>query len=254
MFKKLTTVFLLFICLTAFAQKDRFPESKKRGDFPVNDFAEILSDAEESALNQKLVAYADSTSTQIVIVTIPSLNDEDPNLYAAELGADWGVGQKGKENGLIMLIAPNDRKMAIQNGYGLEEKLTDLKTKIIIDQYITPQFKADNYYGGIDVGTDQIFKLLNGTFEGKPQRNSGEDRMPFLPLIIIVAIFVIFMARRRGGGGNGGFRGGGGYWLGGMGAGGAFGGGSSGGFGGGGGFSGGFGGGSFGGGGASGSW
>ncbi len=253
MFKKLTTVVLLFLVLVAFGQKDRFPAAKK-GDFPVNDFAEIFNASEQQQLNQKLTAYADTTSTQIVVVTVKTLNDEDPALYGAELAQDWGVGQKGKENGLIMLIAVEDRDMTIQNGYGLEEKLTDLNTKLIIDNYITPQFKSGNYYEGVNAGTDQIFKLLNGTFEGKPNRTSGKDRLPFLPFILIIAIFVIFMARRRGGGGNGGYRGGGGYWIGGMGGNSFGGGGSSGGFGGGGGFSGGFGGGSFGGGGASGSW
>jgi uncharacterized protein len=249
----LFTLLLFFACAgQLLAQQKRFPE-KMSPPRLVNDYAGVLSKAENRQLEQKLLLYSDSTSTEIAVVVVNSINDEDPNLYAAELGQNWGVGRKGKDNGLVFLVAVQDRKMAIQNGYGLEDKLTDLETKLIIDNYITPEFKKKNYYVGIDRGTTQIFKLLNGTFEGKPNRRKNDNRGNYLPFILIIALFVYFIARgKKGGGGRGGYRGGGGYWIGGFGGGG-FGGGSSGGFGGGGGF-GGFGGGSFGGGGASGSW
>ena len=245
----LSLVFYLPLLLGA--QTGRFPEPIKKG-FPVHDYAKVLSPNEVNTLTQKLLSYGDTTSTQIVVVIIKELHGEDPNLYAAELGQTWEVGQKGKENGLVILIAVKDRKMAIQNGYGLEDKLTDLETKIIIDEYITPAFKKGNYYQGIDRGTDQIFKVLNGSFEGSGNKGGKQKINKFIPFLLILVFFIIFFTRGNKGGRGGGYRGGGGYWIGGFGGGG-FGGGSSGGFGGGG-FSGGFGGGSFGGGGASGSW
>lgn len=237
---------LLLVAFTVFGQ--RFPQRPNPPKL-VNDFAEVLSAGQESGLESKLLRYNDTTSTEIAVVIVNTLNDEDPNLYAAELGEEWGVGRKGKDNGLVFLVAVDDRKMAIQNGYGLEGRLTDLETKLIIEDYVIPHFKQGDYYGGIDDGTTQIIKLLAGEFEGKPNRSKGKKAFRFLPILIIIIIIAI--SSRKRGGGSGGYRGGGGYWIGGFGGGSSF-GGSSGGFGGGG--FGGFGGGSFGGGGASGSW
>ncbi|MDZ7848900.1 MAG: TPM domain-containing protein [Owenweeksia sp.] len=236
---------ILFISLILHGQ--RFPERPTPPQL-VNDFAEILSPEEEARLENKLVSYSDTTSTEIAVVIKKTLNDEDPNLYAAELGEAWGVGRKGKDNGLVFLVAVDDRKMAIQNGYGLEPILTDAATKIIIEEYIIPAFKKGNYYQGIEAGTNQIINLLQGQFKGSGNRQSeGKRSFPFIALIIMAILIFTFVGRRRS---RSGYRGGGAYWIGGMGGGM---GGSSGGFGGGGGF-GGFGGGSFGGGGASGSW
>lgn len=248
MLRLLTPLFLLF-ALGLSAQKNRFP-LPERGAYPVNDFANLLSAAEKQALNRFLVAYADSNSTQIVIVTVDSLGGEDINLYAAELGQAWGVGAKGKDNGLIFLIAPNERQVALQNGYGLEEFLTDARSKIIIENYILPRFREQDYFGGIQAGLSQIVAVLAGQFEGDPSPPSGQKSPArFLPFLLLLLLYFVF--RNRGGGSSGGGyrRGTGGIWLGGMPM-----GGSRGSFGGGGGFGGGFGGGSFGGGGASGSW
>jgi uncharacterized protein len=248
-YKHLPTVLLVVFSLVLSAQ--RFPDPPDPPQL-VNDFADALSQSQENQLESKLVAYSDTTSTEIAVVLINTLNDEDPNLYAAELGEAWGVGRKGKDNGLVFLVAVDDRQMAIQNGYGLEAVLTDYETKMIIENYIIPEFKQGDYYGGIDSGTDQIILLLAGEFDGSGNRR-GEDARKGIPvfaiIIILIILFSIFRRRGRGGG----LRGGGGYWIGGMGgfgSSGGFGGGSS--FGGGG--FGGFGGGSFGGGGASGSW
>ncbi len=242
---------LLLITLFAFGQEFPQPQNPPR---LVNDFGEILTPAQENTLEEKLLRYSDTTSTQITIVILKGELLDDPNLYAAELGQKWGVGTAGGDNGLVFLVAPDSRKMAIQNGYGLEAVLTDALTKRIIEGYITPQFKQGNYYEGIDEGTDQIIKLLAGEFKGKGSRSSkGEKGIPFFAIILIAIIIISVIRNRKGGGGRGGYRGGGGYWIGGLG-GGALGGSSGGGFGGGGGGFGGFGGGGFGGGGASGSW
>ena len=110
---------LLILLISAGIWAQRFPSVPNPPQL-VNDFANALTDAEESQLESKLVSYSDTTSTEITVVIVKTINDEDPNLYASELGEKWGVGRKGKDNGLVLLVAVDDRKMAIQNGYGLE--------------------------------------------------------------------------------------------------------------------------------------
>jgi uncharacterized protein len=258
--KKLIILFLLTLSYSvSFAQ-----------DFPakpntlVNDYTQTLTSSQIQQLEQKLVAYDDSTSNQIAVVIMKSVGDYDINEYALELGRKWGIGGKSKNNGVILLIAIGDRKLAIQTGYGLEGALPDIYTKRIIENDIKPFFKANDYYAGIDAGTNSIISLIKGEYKNdnpKAKSKGGKGSAGFIVLIIIVIIVIIL---RKGGGGGGsqviGGRGvaeallfgallGGGRSSGG-GFGGGFGGGSS---GGGGGF-GGFGGGSFGGGGSSGSW
>lgn len=222
----------------------------------VNDFAAVLSSDEVNALEQKLVSFNDSNSTQIAIVTVKSIEGYDIADYAFKLGEKWGVGQKGKDNGILVLVAPNDRKIFIATGYGAEEYVTDAMARRIIEQTIKPSFRNNNYYEGLNEGTNDIIDLLTGKFKAEPQQGKGKHKGSFLKIIIILVVIIvlikIFGGGNRGGGrtfrssgpifwgGLGGFGRGGGF--------GGFGGGSSGG-----GF-GGFGGGSFGGGGAGGSW
>ena len=223
----------------------------------VNDFADLLSSQEESMLETKLVAYNDSTSTQIAVVTITDLAGYDISAYSFELAEKWGIGQKGKNNGLLILVAKKQRKTFIATGYGLEANLTDALCKRIITQEITPYFKQSDFYGGLNNGTTAIAKALLGQFNAdeKQHKPSNYGIIFFVFLIIIVLIFL----SNRNNGGGGGYRGGygrtfgsGGYFPMNFGGGSGFGGfgggsGSSGGFGG-------FGGGSFGGGGAGGDW
>jgi uncharacterized protein len=229
----------------------------------VNDFASQLSADQKARLEQKLVAYNDSTSSQIVIVIVPTTGDYPIADYAIKLGREWGVGQKGKNNGIVLLWAPTDRKIFISTGYGLEGAIPDAIAKRIISQVITPRFKQNQFYEGLDEGVDTIFKYATGEYKADKQQSS--DEQSFSPILILVVIFIvimIFMFRNKN---NRGGRGGGG--IGGMGIpplffpytthsgsgsssgnwGGGFGGGSGGGFGG-------FGGGSFGGGGAGGDY
>lgn len=228
----------------------------------VNDFAEILSKSEEQRLERFLVDYDDSTSTQIVILTIASTEGEDIILYGNEVGEKWGVGQEGKDNGIVLVVAKDDRKVGISVGYGIEEFQNAAYTKRIIDERILPEFRNNDYFGGIIAGVDGIVSVLSGQFENdNPRKSSNNEKASGFVFFLILLIIIIIVSRRGGRGGRGGRRRGGSdafwtaYWLGSMGSssfgrGGSFGGG--GGFGGGG--FGGFGGGSFGGGGASGSW
>lgn len=220
----------------------------------VNDYANALQPQEREALERKLDTYFDSTSTQIAVVIENSLEGDDLFDYSQRLATAWGIGEKGKNNGILIYVAISDRKARIHTGYGMEATITDALTTRIRQQYMNPNFKKGNYYEGLDEATDVIIRAAAGEYQNERQPE-GRGRFPkiLIPLIVIVVLIVIF--RRRGGGGRGG-RGGG--WMapvfwGTFGSGGFS---SGSGFGGGGGGSsfGGFGGGSFGGGGSGGSW
>lgn len=231
----------------------------------VNDYTNTLSPDQQASLEQKLVAYDDSTSNQVAVVIVPSTNDYDPVDYATKLGREWGVGNKKTNNGVVLLVVKDVHKIFIAPGYGLEGALPDITCKAIIDNEITPNFRKEDFYRGLDLGTTAIFKAAAGEYKApegyRSKKNPGGGGGSILGIIII--IFIILMLVGRGGGGRGGgmySRRGGGFVEGailgslfgggGRGGGGWGGGGSS---GGGGGF-GGFGGGSFGGGGSGGSW
>ncbi len=254
----------LFICGCVFGQF-QIPEKPKE-ETSVYDYIDLLQDGQKNALKQKLISYSDSTSTQIVVAIISSTEGEDINYLGAQWGQKWGLGQADKDNGVLVLLARNDRRIAINTGYGTEGNLTDAMSKRIIENIIVPQFKQDNYYGGLNDGADAIFQVLTGEFKEERTFNDGGGSFPFrsiLPIIIFFIILIIFSRKnRRGGGKNGGKRSGGfDIWdmiilsnMGRSSGSGGFGGGGGSFGGGGGGFSGGFGGGGFGGGGASGGW
>lgn len=240
----------------------------------VNDLAGVMDPSIVRELEKELVAFDNAQSTQIAVVTVKSIGSYEIAQYATELAHHWGIGNKGKDNGVLLLVAVNDRKVNISTGYGSEGAITDGIAGTIIRQEITPAFKNGDYNGGIVAGAKAIKAALNGEYTNDKKGNN-DDAYGFplgvLVFIIIFIIIVIIGASGRGGGGRGGGRKGeymsrrgddfltgallGSLLSGGRGGGfgGGFGGGSSGGFGGDGGF-GGFGGGGFGGGGASGSW
>ncbi|HET8737047.1 MAG TPA: TPM domain-containing protein [Pricia sp.] len=256
-------LFSLF-CGSVFAQY-QIPEKPEK-QTSVYDYVELLPEGQEKALEQKLIRYSDSTSTQIVIVIIASTQGENINFLGAQWGQKWGIGQANKDNGVLVILARDDRRIAINTGYGTEGNLTDAMSKRIIENVILPQFKQDNYYGGLNDGADAIFNVLTGQFDEERTFDEGGGGFPFrsiLPVIIFFVILIILSRKnRRGGGRNGGRRSGGfDIWdmiilsnMGRSSGSGGFGGGSGGGGFGGGGFGGGFGGGGFGGGGASGGW
>ncbi len=226
----------------------------------VNDFAGILTTEQENALEQKLVALDDSTSTQIAVVIVPNLGGNDISDFNVKLLRAWGVGGKKNNNGVVVLICTEDknRKINIATGYGVEGALPDVLCKRIIENEFIPSFKGNDYYRGIDNGTNAIIQAVKGEYNVKrDNKNIGDGK--FIFIILLVIIFLI-IARKGGGGSGGSFMsrrgqkgiadavfwntilgGGGSGWSGG---GGGFGGGGFGGFGGG----------SGGGGGASGSW
>jgi len=259
-------VFLLLNSGSLFAQFD-IPE-KPSFQTSVYDYAHVLNPEEKAQLEDKLIKYSDSTTTQIVVITIESLKNENINILATNWGQKWGVGGTQKDdNGVIILLAKNERKIAINPGYGLEDRLTAGIGGEIIRNIIIPEFKSGSYYRGLDKGTDALFDVFKGKYKGERKHQSKGKDFPIFPIIVIVVIVLILLSKNKGGGsGNSGNRGGGPSLMdvillsslgrgGGGGFGGSFGGSSGGGFGGGGGgFGGGFGGGGFSGGGSSGSW
>lgn len=232
----------------------------------VYDDAHILDPQQKNLLERKLLNYADSTSTQIVVITISSLKGEYIGTLAAEWADQWGIGQKGLDNGVLLLAAIEDRKFWISTGRGVESNLTDSRSGMIYDRIIKPEFRKENYYKGLDDGTTAIMEILAGEFKAFPKKDTEDPDFlqGVLVLFFIIAIVIFILSRKTKGPGSGSRRRDSDWLfdsiiLSNMGRSGGFGGGGfgssrSGGSFGGGGFSGGFGGGRFGGGGAGGSW
>ena len=263
-FQKLRLLCLLLLISTSCLAQYPIPK-KPALETSVYDYIKLLQPSEKKSLEQKLIKYADSTSTQIVLAIIESTEGENINFLGANWLTEWGIGQADTDNGILIILARGDRRIGINTGYGIESTLTDGLSRRIIENVIVPEFKRGDYYAGLDKGADAIFEVLTGQF--KEDRSFDKNgRFPFgaiLPIVIFIIIMIILASRnKRGGGGRrGGRKKGLDIWdiiiLSNMGRGG-YRGGSGGGFGsgsfGGGGFSGGFGGGMGGGGGASGGW
>jgi uncharacterized protein len=254
-----TAIFFL-ISFCASAQIDKVVPKRPAPPKLVNDFTNTLTQYQVDALENKLVAYDDSTSNQIAVIIIPGTGNYSVEEVALEIIRKWGVGNKDKNNGIILLVAKDDRKLRIEVGYGLEGAVPDITAKSIIDNYITPNFKEGNYYRGLDEGTDAIIRAAAGEYKAPAGYGSKKKKsVGWSTIIFIIVFLLIAMAGGGRGGGNMMSRkGSGGFtaaWILGslLGGSGRSGGGWSGGGGGGGGF-GGFGGGGGGGGGASGGW
>jgi uncharacterized protein len=256
---KILWVFIaLFSFLTSFAQF----EIPKKPDFQtsVYDYANLLSAEEKTQLEEKLIRYSDSTSTQIIVATATTINGEDIGILTPKWAQEWGIGQAKEDNGVFILVAQKERKIWISPGYGLEDRLTAGIGGEITRNIIVPEFKAGSYYKGLDKGADALFDVFKGKYKGERKQTKKGDDIPILPILIIVLILIFIAIKNKNNNGNNGNSGGGMSLTdiillsslgrsGGFGGGG-FGGGSSGG----GGFGGGFGGGGFSGGGSGGGW
>lgn len=198
---------LLFGLLSTFLSASLYAQDvlkKKYSDKAVQDYVGLLSPSETNALNQKLTAYADSTSTGIAIAITNSVED-DINYYAAQVLTSWGLGQKGKDNGVLMLMDIKQRKIAISTGYGVEHLLTDALSKRIIENNILPEFKKGNYYGGLDQGSTAIIQVLEGAYTNTNPKNDI-DISSILPIIIFIIIILLLANKKQGGSGNRGHR------------------------------------------------
>ena len=260
MMKKQTILaFYILILLPIWSMaQDQLPVPGTPGSW-VNDYANLFSTSEVSQLDQKLNEFEYRTSTQIFVVTIDDNNGYPANMLAPWIGEAWGVGQQGKDNGIVILVDMQDRDMHIATGYGNEEYVTDLLAGRIVDHEIIPNFKNGEYYVGIDAATDILISLLDGKFTADEYRKQTSSRgaSAFGSVIFMIILFSIFFGGRRrsagmgrsnlplwmalgmmsgnrhsgswgnfssgsGGGGFGGFGGGGGGSFGGGGAGGSW--------------------------------
>ena len=252
---------ILLVCLFSQIGFSQFTIPDKPTIQPsVYDYAKLLSDSDKDQLEEKLVRYSDSTSTQIVVVTIDNIKGEDIGILAPKWGQQWGVGQAKEDNGVFILVSKEDHKIWIAPGYGVEDKLIAGTTSEIVRNIIIPEFKAGSYYNGLDKGADAIFDVLRGKYKGTRKHNNTNGSLPLLIFLVIFIVVLIILSKNKGNGTGSGIGGpnlldililsslgrssGGGFGGGGFG-------GSSGGSGG---FGGGFGGGGFSGGGAGGSW
>jgi uncharacterized protein len=223
----------------------------------VYDYAKLLNASEKAALEDKLIKYSDSTTTQIVVVTVDNINGEDIGILTPKWGHEWGIGQAKQDNGVFILLAKEERKIWISPGYGVEDKLVAGITGDIVRNIIIPEFKAGSYYNGLDKGVDAVFQVLKGKYKGTRIEDSNDNSIfPILLFIIIFVVIMIIASKNKGGGNSENSSGGPSLLdiiiLSNMGR--SSGGGGFGGSSGGGGFGGGFGGGGFSGGGAGGSW
>jgi len=262
--KKFFLIIGLLFSVSAFAQIEKVLPDQKNPPRLYNDFTKagnFLTNEQAQALENKLVAYDDSTSSQVAIVVVEGLNNYEANEYATALGRKWGIGGKEFSNGVLILISTGggegNRDAYIAVGYGLEGAIPDMTAAYIVDHEIIENFKQGNYYRGLDEAVDAIIKAATGEYKAPQGYGKGKGLSPGKIFLLILIIWIILGVIGRGGGKGGGYasrRGYRGFWgptlgggLGGLGGGGWSGGGGGGGFGG-------FGGGSFGGGGAGGKW
>ncbi|MDJ1491414.1 TPM domain-containing protein [Cytophagaceae bacterium DM2B3-1] len=194
-------LFLLF-SVVAYAQ-DGIPELPNPPRL-VNDFAGILSASDRESLEQKLRTYNDSTSTQFAIVIVRSYGNYDAGDYTFKLANKWAVGQKGKNNGLLITVAIEDRKYFIATGYGLEGSIPDAIAKRVAEQYLKPNFRNQDYYKGLDEATSYLSKLPAGEFKGEPKSKSskGGSGIGIIVFLFILFFVIIPIIRQMGGGGG----------------------------------------------------
>jgi uncharacterized protein len=234
----LAAFFLLLALVSAFAQN--FPALTGR----VVDAANILSPITAADLERKLADLEQKSGIQLVVATVPSLGGQEIEPYANALFRSWKLGDAKKDNGALLVVAPNERRVRIEVGYGLEGTLTDAVSSLIIRNAIAPRFKAGDFNGGVARGVDDIITALTtDAAEWQPKRpdmraeenpSLFEAIAPFLIFLFIMFVFSRLARRNRGnvivvpmGWGGGGFRGGGGFGGGGFGGGGFSGGGGS---------------------------
>lgn len=189
----LSLITLLSLCAFAFSQT--FPNLSGR----VVDDAGILNEAIEASLSHKLADLEARTTDQIVVVTLKSLQGFDIADYGYRLGRHWQIGQKGKDNGALLIVAPNDRKVRIEVGYGLEGSLTDAVTRLIIEHSVLPRFRANDFSGGVERAIDDIIAVLTGQADEYKQRAARrpETATPAIDLgtIFILALVALVIIR-----------------------------------------------------------
>lgn len=192
-------VFLLVVLFLPFCLRAQNIPEPMRPARAVNDFAGMLSSEEQVRLEQKLRSFNDSTSSALVIVTVNSLEGMNIAQYATELAHQWGIGREDVDNGLLILVAEEERQVNITTGYGLEGAVPDALAKRIIEEQIKPRFRQGNYYGALDAATETLMKLASGEYTAE-EVGGGEEAegSPWLALLLVLflIIFPILQIRR----------------------------------------------------------
>ncbi|HEY0510969.1 MAG TPA: TPM domain-containing protein [Thermoanaerobaculia bacterium] len=190
MARRLPLIALLFLLPLAWAAAKDVPYLAGR----VNDSANLLSADQKQRIEAQLAQFEKQTGDQVAVLTLDSLDGEPIEDYANKVARTWALGQKGKDNGALLLVSKQDRKMRIEVGYGLEPVLTDLQTSIIQNQVIIPRFKQGDFGGGIEAGVNAILSTIQGkpvqpAPEAQPSRNGGESRS--WPGFLIFGLFAL---------------------------------------------------------------
>lgn len=192
----ITILFLFVTAVTAVADIPPRPDPPRL----VNDLADILTAGEEAHLEQKLRFFHDTTSNQIVVVTVASLAGNDPAMFAYEIGQKWGVGQKGFNNGIVILVKPKTRnergKAYIAVGYGLEPAIPDATAEKIMNLEMIPEFQRDDYFSGIDHAVDILMTMASGEISAEGYNNK-KTTSPLLALLPFIIIFLIILLIRN---------------------------------------------------------
>jgi uncharacterized protein len=197
MFRRLSFALIFLLTISAANAADiRFPELTGR----VVDNAHIIDANVAQQIDSQIAAHEQKTSDQIVVVTIPDLNDVAIEDYGYRLGRAWGIGQKGKNNGVLLIVAPKEHRVRIEVGYGLEGVLTDAASSVIINRIITPAFKHGDFSGGIQQGVTAIIDTIGGTNVNdlKPKDGNQGDNTHLLILLFVFIVFLHWMLRGRG--------------------------------------------------------
>lgn len=184
-------LFSLFFLLGSWLSAQFVVPKKPALLYPVYDEVGLLTEQEKQQLNEKLIRFADSTSTEIEVIIIPSTKGEDVNFVAWQFGETWKIGQKDINNGVVFLIATEDRTMSIQQGRAVEQHLTASVAGQILDYIVTPHFKQGHWYEGIDRGTTAIIETVQGKF--KPVKKQSDDEFSPLQVFIILLVIVILL-------------------------------------------------------------
>jgi uncharacterized protein len=192
-------LFLLTLALVIPVQAQQLPEPMVPLRL-VNDFTGLLNEQDQFTLNNKLLAFNNETSTQIYVITYDDLQGFDIADFGDRLGEKWGIGQEGKNNGLLVLISPAEHKVTIRTGYGLEGAVPDAIAFRLISSVITPGFKQGNYYASLDSATNVIMSLTRGEFTSEDYLKKNEIPSGIFPLLFFLFIFIFIIVsnvRRR---------------------------------------------------------
>jgi len=201
--KKILALLALVIFILSGSQAQDIPDSPEPPKL-VNDLADALRDEEEDYLEQKLLAWEDSTSNQLAIVLVKSLDGMDVADYSVRLAEKWGIGSK-KNNGILLLVAMEDRKSRIEVGYGLEGRITDAISRRILADDLKPAFKEGKYLTGLDKATTHIISAAAGEYQAEAKASKSKKRKGLGWGAILFILFILYLVSRNRGGGGGGF-------------------------------------------------